>query len=84
MRNTVYLGDSATLSFLQLVRMNVESAAGESPFTQDLERFKIVERQPSLSPHHRYTHLLPEKQTANMLVESFLANVSSPARSNIE
>jgi hypothetical protein len=72
----VYLGDSATLSFLQLIRMNVESVAGESAFTQDPQRFWIVERKSSLPANHLHTHLLPDRQTANILVESFLTNVS--------
>jgi hypothetical protein len=29
----LYIGDSATLSFLQLLRMMVETVAGSSPFT---------------------------------------------------
>lgn len=50
----VYVGDSATLSFLQLLRMMVENAAGQSPFTNDPRRHKIVEGQFSLPAGARY------------------------------
>lgn len=50
----VYVGDSATLSFLQLLRMMVENAVGPSPFTNDPRRHKIVEGQFSLPPGTRY------------------------------
>lgn len=58
--------------------MNVESVAGESAFTQDPKRFWIVERKPTLPSNHLHTHLLPDKQTANVLVESFFTNVGFP------
>jgi hypothetical protein len=73
---TVYLGDSASLSFLQLMRMNVEGVAGESAFTQDPKRFWITERKFTVPANHLHTHLLPERETADILVESFLTNVS--------
>ncbi|PVI02916.1 hypothetical protein DM02DRAFT_521760 [Periconia macrospinosa] len=67
----LYVGDSATLSFLQLLRMMVESASGPSPFTNDPRRHKIVEGQFSLPPGSRYTHLLPDQKTARILVDAF-------------
>lgn len=70
----LYIGDSATLSFLQLLRMMVETVAGPSPFTNDPRRHKIVEGQFSLPSSYRYTHLLPDMQTANVLVEAFFVN----------
>ncbi|KAF2845843.1 hypothetical protein T440DRAFT_472321 [Plenodomus tracheiphilus IPT5] len=70
----LYIGDSATLSFLQLLRMMVETVAGGSPFTNDPRRHKIVEGQFSLPPGHRHTHLLPDIQTATVLVEAFFIN----------
>lgn len=70
----LYIGDSATLSFLQLIRMMVETVAGSSPFTNDPRRHKIVEGQYSLSPGYRHTHLLPDLQTARVLVEAFFVN----------
>jgi hypothetical protein len=70
----VYVGDSATLSFLQLLRMMVENVAGTSPFTNDPSRHKIVEGQFSLPPGSRYTHLLPDQITARVLVDAFFIN----------
>lgn len=72
---SVYLGDSATMSFLQLIRMNVETVAGSSPFTEDPKRFWITELQSNLPANHIHTHLLPSRDTANVLLQSFLANV---------
>lgn len=70
----LYIGDSATLSFLQLLRMMVETVAGPSPFTNDPRRHKIVEGQYSLPSGYRHTHLLPDIQTARVLVESYFIN----------
>ena len=71
----IYVGDAASLSFLQLLRMIVETTAGPSPFTMDPERHRITETTLSLSPDTELTHLLPEKQTALILVDSFFVNV---------
>jgi hypothetical protein len=73
---SVYLGDAATLSFLQLLRIMVESVVGHCPFTNDPRRHKIMESQFSLPSNTRITHLLPDKQTATVLAESFFINVS--------
>ncbi|KAF2114421.1 fungal-specific transcription factor domain-containing protein [Lophiotrema nucula] len=70
----LYVGDSATLSFLQLLRMMVENVAGASPFTNDPRRHKIVEGQFSLPSGSRYTHLLPDQSTARVLVDAFFIN----------
>ncbi|KAH5557364.1 hypothetical protein HBI25_134350 [Parastagonospora nodorum] len=70
----LYIGDSATLSFLQLLRMMVETVAGSSPFTNDPRRHKIVEGQYSLPPGYRHTQVLPDLQTAHVLVEAFFIN----------
>lgn len=64
------------LSFLQLIRMIVENVSGQSPFTQDPMRHRIVENTISLPPNVRHTHLLPDRQTANVLVDSYFTNVS--------
>ena len=80
----VYIGDASTLSFLQLIRMIVETTAGPSPFTMDPERHKIKETPFSLPSDTELSHLLPEKQTALILVDCFFVNVSSePSRSTI-
>ena len=52
----------------------VEAAAGQSPFTTDPRRHKIVEGQFSLPPGSRHTHLLPDQRTARVLVEAFFIN----------
>lgn len=72
----IYIGDASTLSFLQLLRMIVETTVGPSPFTMDPERHKIKETAFSLPPDTGLTHLLPGKQTALILVDSFFVNVS--------
>lgn len=70
----LYIGDSATLSFLQLLRMMVETVAGASSFTNDPRRHKIVEGQYSLPSGFRHTHLLPDMQTARVLADAFFIN----------
>jgi hypothetical protein len=77
MSSEVYIGDSATLSFLQLIRMIVDNVAGPSPFTLDPRRHRIVENTISLPQNIRHTHLLPDRQTANVLVDAYFTNVSS-------
>lgn len=76
----IYIGDASTLSFLQLLRMIVETAVGPSSFTLDPERHKIMETPFSLAPDTELTHLLPEKHTALILVDSFFLNVSMDLR----
>jgi hypothetical protein len=72
----VYIGDAATLSFLQLIRTYVESVTGPgNPFIMDPRRLKIVENTITLPPNIRRTHLLPDKQTATVLMKSFFTNV---------
>lgn len=56
--------------------MVVETAVGPSPFSIDPERHRIMETPISLPPKTELTHLLPEKQTALVLVDSFFVNVS--------
>ncbi|KAH7418129.1 fungal-specific transcription factor domain-containing protein [Cadophora sp. MPI-SDFR-AT-0126] len=72
----LYIGDSAVLSFLQFIRMIVESVSGQSAFTQDPMRHKIVENTIALPANVRYTHLLPDRQTANVLVDSYFTNIN--------
>lgn len=73
----IYVGDASTLSFLQLLRMIVETTVGPSPFTMDPDRHRITEIPFSLSSNTELTHLLPERQTAMILVDSFFVNVST-------
>ncbi|KAK5257619.1 hypothetical protein LTR16_000026 [Cryomyces antarcticus] len=70
----LYVGDSATLSYLQLIRMMVENVAGPSPFTTDPRRHRIMESQFTMPSNTRHTHLLPDKKTAYVLVDAFFIN----------
>jgi hypothetical protein len=72
----VYVGDSASLSYLQLIRMIVESISGPSQFTMDPSRHKLMENMINLPPNIRTPHILPDRETANILVESYFTNVS--------
>jgi len=79
MDTEVYIGDSATLSFLQLIRTIVDHVAGPSDFTQDPQRHRIVENTITLPKNIRRTHLLPDRQIANVLVDAYFTNVGSCA-----
>ncbi|KAI9852360.1 MAG: hypothetical protein M1838_000882 [Thelocarpon superellum] len=70
----LYIGDSATLSYLQLIRMIVENIAGPSSFTTDPSRHRILERCVGLPKGLRQTHLLPDQQTADALINSYFIN----------
>lgn len=54
--------------------MMVENAIGQSPFTNDPRRHKIVEGQFSLPAGAPHTHLLPDQRTARVLVDAFFIN----------
>lgn len=70
----VYLGDSAAVSFLQSIRRLVERKLGPSPFTLDSSRTKILEATiSSNSVQHNYA--LPNRESAQFMVDSFFANV---------
>lgn len=73
----VYLGDSATLSYLQFIRMIVESVNGPSQFTTDPSRHRLMEATSTLPPDIRAPVLLPDRKTADVLVKSYFTNVSS-------
>ena len=72
----VYIGDSATLSFLQLLRMIVETVAGPTPFTMDPARHAMTETQLSLPPNVQLTHQLPAEEITHILVDAFFVHVS--------
>lgn len=75
----LYIGDSGSLSYLQLIRMVVENVSGPSPFTTDPRRHKIVESGLSLPPSYRPTHLLPDKASAIILADAFFVNTQGLA-----
>lgn len=70
----VYLGESASLSYLDTIRRVVESALGSSDFTRDALKHKIVEG--SISTSRRATYVLPDREAAEFLLDSFFSNVS--------
>jgi len=72
---SVYLGDSATLSYLHLFRYIVETISGPSAFTLDPRKEKIVENVVSLPAHVRPPCMKPDRQTAEVLVDSYFTNV---------
>ena len=71
----IYMGDSATLSFLQLLRVIVESVVGPTIFSSDPGRHGISENHFSLLPDVQLTHQLPSKETTMILVDAFFVNV---------
>ncbi|GKT43884.1 uncharacterized protein ColSpa_04065 [Colletotrichum spaethianum] len=67
-------GDSASLAYLQLIRMIVEASVGPSDFTMDPSRHKIMEATIVMPTDIRPPHILPDRDTANALVDSFFTN----------
>ncbi|KAL7626305.1 hypothetical protein AAE478_003076 [Parahypoxylon ruwenzoriense] len=72
----LYVGDSASLSYLQLIRMIVESVSGPSPFTVDPQRHNILENTILLPQDTRPTGVLPDRKTADILIDAFFTNTS--------
>lgn len=75
-RWTVYVGDSATLSFLQSIRILVASSLGPSLFTTDSSRNKILEATISIPHPYQQNFALPDLEAAQYLVNSFFSSVS--------
>ncbi|KAK3990564.1 activator of stress genes 1 [Cladorrhinum sp. PSN332] len=76
-RRLLYIGDASTLSILQLIRIIVESTAGPemgSPFIDDPKRHRIMENIIEFPPDTRVPTLLPDKDTADYLIESYFTN----------
>ena len=72
----LYIGDASNISFLQLLRMIVETAAGPCPFSLNPQRHRLVENELNLSLKNQTTYQLPDQKTALLLVRSFFTNVS--------
>ena len=53
----------------------VESSMGPSKFTTDPLRHQLTENT-LVRPKHQMTHLLPDRQTANVLVDAFFVNAN--------
>ena len=54
----------------------VESTMGPSTFTTDPRRHRLTENTLELPPKQQMTHLLPDKPTAMVLVNSFFTNAN--------
>lgn len=55
--------------------MIVESISGPSQFTMDPSRHKLLENIVTLPPNIRTPHILPDRETADILVTSYFTNV---------
>lgn len=71
-----YIGQSANLAHLHLIRMIVGGIAGDTEFTEDSQRHNIVENTVQLPPGIKPTGVLPNRKTADILVDSFFVNTS--------
>jgi len=74
----VYIGDASTLSILQLIRIIVENTAGTdmgSPFINDPKRHRIMENIIDFPEGMKVPSFLPDRVTADVLIESFFVNV---------
>ena len=73
----VYIGDSASLSFLQTVRRIVESSIGENYFTTDELRHHIIETSPHIQDSDiAFGLYLPDLNEALDLIREYAVTVS--------
>lgn len=61
----------------------VERTADPSPFTADPRQHRITEAILPMFLNRRLTHLLPDRQTALVLADSFSVNVCVPIVRNM-
>lgn len=71
----IYVGDAATIAFLQIIRQIVESNVGVCALTQDPKRDELTEVHLKLPANVHLTYQLPEKQTALILVDAYFTQV---------
>lgn len=71
----LYVGETATLAFLQILRTIVETTVGECPFTTDPACHHIAETRLKLPADVHLTHQLPPKRIALILVDAFFVHV---------
>ncbi|KAL7809934.1 fungal-specific transcription factor domain-containing protein [Trichoderma gracile] len=76
MKRLLYIGDSSTLSYLQLIRMIVFNTTGSSAFTDDPSRHHILEPVTATAPNSLIPYMLPNKDVTNFLVQSFFVNTN--------
>ncbi|KAH7037988.1 uncharacterized protein B0I36DRAFT_315233 [Microdochium trichocladiopsis] len=71
----IYVGDTATLAYLQVVRMLFATFLGDdSEFTNDRARHTILEKKVSSLSSTRHSSILPDRATTEALVESFFVH----------
>ena len=80
----IYLGDAATITFLQIIRQIVESTVGECPLTQDPKRNQLTEVHLKLPADIHLTHQLPQKKTALILVDAYFTHVRNKHSNDLE
>ncbi|KMU83742.1 hypothetical protein CIHG_01525 [Coccidioides immitis H538.4] len=68
----LYLGDSASLSYLDTIRRLVEKTVGVSDFTSDPHKHSLLEL--PISTGLKPTHVLPDREAAEFLLDSFFSN----------
>ena len=71
----IYVGDAATITFLQIIRQIVESNVGVCALTQDPKRNEMIEVHLKLPADVHLTYQLPQKQTALILVDAYFTHV---------
>ena len=71
----IYVGDAATITFLQIIRQIVESNVGVCALTQDPKRNEMIEVHLKLPANVHLTYQLPQKQTALILVDAYFTHV---------
>ncbi len=71
----IYVGDAATITFLQIIRQIVESTVGGCALTQDPKRHEITEVHLKLPADVHLTYQLPTKQIALILVDAYFTHV---------
>ena len=77
MVSLVYIGDSASLSFLQTVRRIVKSSIGECPLTTDNLRHQLIETSPNIAnTEATIIPTLPDLNEALALVREYAVAVS--------
>ncbi|KAL3418607.1 fungal specific transcription factor domain-containing protein [Phlyctema vagabunda] len=72
----LYVGDSASLSYLQTIRRLVEGTLGSSAFTMDVNRHRLLEASFSTPARYQHTSALPDLEAAMFLVDSFFRGTS--------
>lgn len=70
----VYVGDSASLAYLQLIRIIVQARTGSNDFTDDPDRHKILEAPTEVLDNFK-PQILPDIETTRVLTDAFFIHV---------